>query len=124
MNKKIEKFIEQFSQSWMFGDLEKTGDLLSENVVFLAPDLKTEIGGRAKCLQSFAEYLEKAKTKTFEVSNKKIHVWGNTSTVVIDYYVEYELGGQDYKENGTEFWTLQKQKGEWKLVWRALVSSG
>ena len=107
----------------MSGDLEKTGDLLSENVVFLAPDLKTEIKGRANCLQSFREYLEMAKTKSFEIRDEKIHVWDNTATVVLVYDVEYELSGQNHIEKGTEFWTLRNQNGKWELVWRALVSS-
>ena len=97
--------------------------LLHDQVIFVSPDLKTEIRGLNACLQTIKDYSAKAKTKTFEVRNKKIHIWDETVMITLDYYVEYEMKNQSYKENGTEFWTLNKQNGNWKLVWRALVKN-
>ncbi len=44
-------------------ELEKVADLMDDNVVFVAPDLKSEIKGREKCLQTLKDYLNVAQTQ-------------------------------------------------------------
>ncbi len=121
MNKKILAFIEDFNSAWIKGDINKLTSLLDENIVFVTPDLKTEIRGRDNCIQTIREYLKQAETRSFEVLDRKIHIWKNTAVVSIDYYVEYVLNDTLYKENGKEFWTLQDKDNSWKMVWRAVV---
>jgi len=123
MNQRIETFINDFNKSWTQGEFESMTSLLHDKVIFVSPDLKTEIRGLNACLQTIKDYSANAKTKTFEVRNKKIHIWDETAMITLGYYVEYEMKNQSYKENGTEFWTLNKQNGNWKLVWRALVKN-
>ena len=121
MNQRIEKFIRNFNDSWTKGEIENIIPLLNEDVIFIAPDLKSEIKGKDNCIQTIKDYASNGETKLFEVTEKRIHIWAETAMVSIDYYVEYEMNEQFYKENGKEFWTLIHNKGYWQLVWRAMV---
>ena len=123
MSKEIEAFIEHFNNSWTKGEFESITPLLDDETIFVAPDLKTEIRGRDSCIQTIKDYSYNAETKIFNVTNKKIHIWDKTAMVALDYYVEYEMNNHYYKEKGKELWTLNKQKGRWKLVWIALVKN-
>ena len=95
--------------------------LLHQDVVFVAPDLKTKISGSAACMATIKEYGESAKTHLFQLEHKDITVRGQSAVVSLDYYIEYELNQELYKEKGKEFWTLTMESGVWKLVWRAMV---
>ncbi len=121
MNPQIDAFIKQFHDCWTKGDLIKLTSLLHDQIIFVAPDLKTEIKGKERCLQTIEDYSNNAVTKKFEVENKKIHVWDHTAMVIMDYDIEYRMKNENYKEKGTEFWTMVRENEKWKLVWRALA---
>ena len=121
MHQEIEKIIEQFNTGWTEGDLTILTPILHEKVVFMAPDLQTEFVGRESCLQTIKDYINQAETKSFEVKDKKIHIWEDTATATIEYTVSYEMNDQFYREEGKEAWTLVNQNGSWLLVWRAMI---
>lgn len=121
MNRQIESFIERFNESWTQGNFEEIKMLLDENVVFVTPDLKTEIIGKSGCIRTIEDYANNANTDVFKVTDKRIHTWDSTAMVSIDYYIEYETNNARYKEIGSEFWTLIEHRNSWKLVWRAMV---
>lgn len=121
MKEDIENFIENFNDAWTLGKVEQIIPLIHNRVIFLSPDFKTEIKGKENCLQSLKNYINMASTKIFDVVDKKINIWNQTAIVNLDYYVEYEMNNQNYKEKGTEFWTLINENDGWQLIWRALV---
>ncbi len=123
MNQEIETLIKRFNDSWTKGKFDSLTYLLDKEIIFVAPDLKTEINGKDNCIQTIRDYSNNAETKLFDVTNRKINIWNETAMVALDYYIEYEMNNQYYKEKGKEFWTLSKQEGEWKLVWRAMVKN-
>lgn len=63
MDQKVNTFINEFNNGWTMAELEKVADLMDDNVVFVAPDLKSEIKGREKCLQTLKDYLNVAQTQ-------------------------------------------------------------
>ena len=121
MIKQIEKLINDFNNGWTKGEIESITPILHENIVFVAPDLKTEIIGKDNCIQTIIDYISSGETKLFEITEMKIHVIEQTAIIILDYYVEYEMNNRYYKENGKEFWTLIEKDGNWQLVWRAMV---
>lgn len=123
MHQEIETFIKQFNDSWTKGTFDRLTHLLDNETIFVASDLESEITGKDRCIQTIRDYAHHAETKRFDVTHKKINIWNETAMVVLDYYVEYEMNNQLYKEKGKEFWTLNKQEGKWKLVWRAMVKN-
>ncbi|GAB4251967.1 MAG: hypothetical protein Kow0079_06330 [Vicingaceae bacterium] len=123
MSQEVESFIELFNKCWIKGKFNILTDLLDNKIIFIAPDLITEIKGKDNCIQTIKDFSKNAETKTFEVTNQKINIWDNTAVVVLDYYIEYEMNKQLYKEKGKEFWTLNKHNNNWRLVWRAIVKN-
>ena len=123
MNEKILSFIANFNHSWTKGKLDLIPEFLHEKVVFISPDLSTEIVGIEACIKTFEDYLNTAKTNKFRTTDIGINIWNSTAMVVLEYYVEYEIEEQVYKENCTECWTLVNQSEKWKLAWRALVKN-
>lgn len=123
MSQEIKKFIEHFNNSWTMGNAEDIVPLLDDKIIFLAPDLETEIKGKDNCVKTIKDYSKNAVTNFFEVTENKIHTWNNTAMVTLKYYVEYEMNNKHYKEKGTEFWTLNKLNESWRLVWRALINN-
>lgn len=120
---KIETFIREFNQHWIDGKLDLLADLVDDDVVFLAPDLTTEIKGKVLFLQGFKDYLDSAKTKVFEVRSQQVHAWRASACVVLEYYVEYEMNETEHQEVGKEIWFLNQVDGAWKMVWRSLVGN-
>ncbi|WP_142784692.1 nuclear transport factor 2 family protein [Changchengzhania lutea] len=121
MEEQIELFVDSFNTAWTQGNVKDINLLVDEDVIFVAPDLKTEIIGRKACIQTIRDYTKNAITKVFEIKDKQIHVWDRTATVSIDYYMEYQMNNKLYKENAKEFWTLIQKNNTWLLVWRAMV---
>lgn len=123
MKEDIENFIIDFNQAWTQGKSEDILPLLHQDAIFLAPDLKTEISGKDACLQTIKDYVNNAKTKSFNVTNTKIHIWENTAIVSIDYHVKYEMKNKIHQEASKELWTMSNASGKWQLVWRAMVGN-
>lgn len=119
----IEEFIGLFNEAWTQGHLEKLQKLLNENVIFVSPDLKSEIQGQKACIETIENYVNNAKTILFKVVDIKIHSWNNVAMISLDYYIEYEMSRKNFKETGKEFWTLMKEETRWTLAWRAMVSN-
>lgn len=123
MKKDIEQLILTFNEGWTKGHLKVVAALLHEEVIFVAPDLKTQISGKDACLKTIEEYNQNAQTKHFEVVRQHIHLWDDTAVVDLEYDVEYVLNETTYREKGKEFWTLNRGPDTWKIVWRAMVNN-
>ena len=119
----IEEFIIAFNDSWTNGALDQLNTLLHKECIFVTPEWKDELKGREKCLQSIKEYIDNANTRSFEVTETRIHKWEATAVVHLEYLVEYEMNSQTYKEKGREIWTLILQNDTWLMVWRAMVKN-
>ncbi len=83
MDQRIEIIINDFNKGWTQGEFESMTSLIHDKVIFVSPDLKTEIKGLNACLRTIKDYSAKAKTKTFEVRNKKIHIWNETAMITL-----------------------------------------
>ncbi len=123
MNKELEQFVFDFNNAWFNADLKKAESMLHENVVFVAPDLKTSINGKEACLQSLKDYITNSTTHHFEIENLKINTWVDTAVILLEYYVEYEFGNKNYQEIGTENWVLKREEKRYYLVWRAILNT-
>ena len=119
----IEDFISQFNEASMQAELTKLGDLMHPEVVFVLPDLQTSIDGIDACLQSVQEYANTAQTHKYEVRNQQIQQVGPAATILLTYFVEYEMNAQTYRELGSEVWNLVRMEDNWKMIWRGLIRS-
>ncbi len=123
MNSMIDNFITRFNEGWTQGQFDIIMPLLDDQIIFMAPDLQTEIKGKVSCVNTIKEYVSQAVTHLFEVTGKTIHIWDQSAVVVMDYYVEYEMNNQYYKEKGKEFWMLNRKDNQWKMIWRVMVEN-
>lgn len=119
----IKESIDNFNNGWLYGNLKKSETCLHEEVVFVSPDFKQKLSGKENCLKTLKEYISVAKTRKFEVTKHDISVWENTANAIIEYEIEYEILEKSYHEKGWELWTLLKNDGEWKIVWRGVLGN-
>lgn len=122
MNQVLSQFVDDFNDAWLQGDYQSLESLLHDDVIFLAPDLKTKVLGRTKCIQSLKDYVNNSSTNVFELRKKDIKVWADTAVILIEYLVEYDFDLDHYKEIGTENWVLKHHHSKWELIWRAIIS--
>ncbi len=52
INAHIEQVIHAFNKGWTHGNIELLETLLHDEVIFVAPDLTTEIEGKEACIQT------------------------------------------------------------------------
>ena len=118
----IEQVVNKFNDAWQAGNSDEILDLLHENVVFFTPDLKTELIGRDKCIDSLKSFMSHAVTHQFEVKLQNVFTSGDKATVFLKYWVDYTYDDKNYQEDGREWWLLAKVDGFWKIISRALVN--
>ncbi len=123
MDNQIEYLIDSFNIGWTQGNLQDIATIMDENVVFVAPDLQTEIIGKTACLKTIEDYVNSATTLEFKVTDKQVYSWNGTAMIRMEYFIEYQMNNEHYKEFGKEFWTLNKLNDTWKLVWRVMVNN-
>lgn len=123
MKKEIEEVIKHFNRGWTKGEFNMLENIMYEDVIFVAPDLKTQILGMENCINTIKEYNVAASTSLFDATNTDIKMWDDMAVVTLSYYIEYTMNNKNYKENGTEFWMLKKFDQRWKIIWRAIVGN-
>ena len=109
------------NRAWSKGKLEKLEEYFHKDVVMVAPEFNARAEGREACIESYEEFIGRATVAAFRESDIVIDIWGATGVSTYSWDIEYELGGQVYKETGRELLVFVRTRGRWQLVWRALM---
>jgi hypothetical protein len=121
MKKQIQNIIDIFSENMISKKSDKLNLILHNDVIFFSPDYANIFKGKNECINSINEYHKIADTFEFKIENSIIFEWNNTANIKLDYYIEYQIEDRIYKEKGTEFWTLAKEKDNCMLTSRVLL---
>ena len=123
MDKQIEELVHTFNTSWLQKDLEKLRTILHEEVVFMAPDMKSMLKGKEDCTGTIEEYIRRAVTHDFRIQIDSIHCIGQNGWLTLGYDIDYEIKGSRYKEHGVEIWGVLRRNEKWLLAWRCLAGN-
>ena len=118
--KAVRHVVRRINELWLSKRYDEIGELLSEHAVIAPPGFDGRIRGREAYLQSYREYDRVAITHEFSPGEPEVDLLGDVAVAVCPYFVEYELEGRTYQENGRDTLVLSRSTGEWRVVWRTM----
>ncbi|MCF8260778.1 MAG: hypothetical protein K9J12_08390 [Melioribacteraceae bacterium] len=117
-----ELFLNEFNKSWIEKDFEKLKSCMHQNVVFLLPDLITEVKGADNCTNSYLEFMKVATINTFSEKEILVNEFKSSVTIKYSFEIDYEIDSVRYKETGHEILVLEKSEYQPKIIWRLLLN--
>ena len=119
----ITDLIKSINQAVAEGDLSKLDPHFHENVKIISHDLKVLGDGKAVCIQSYADFISKAKIKKYDDNVKDVFLYENTAIVFYNNTMTWEIDGKSFTEQGEELYVLTRENDKWLIVLRKLIAS-
>ncbi len=113
--------VRELNRAWVEGRPEDLEEWFHEDMVIVAPDLRTRLDGREACVQSYVEFLDRGSVRGFEEIEPRVDVYGDTAVVTYRFDVTYEMGGETIRDRGGDVFVFQATPGGWKAVWRTML---
>ncbi|HEV8535437.1 MAG TPA: nuclear transport factor 2 family protein [Candidatus Limnocylindria bacterium] len=101
-----------------FGDLES---LLDKDVVMTGQGMDGPIQGRIAAIDSYSDFMAKARLGSFTERDQRIDVFGDTAVVTYAFDITYQMNERETKESGREAFVLVRREDRWVAVWRTLA---
>ncbi len=121
--RKIREIVAAINEAWVIGDYDAMGPYVAEHVVMAPPGLEdARVLGRAAFIASYRQFAEVAKTREFSAGVPRVDVIGDTAVATCPFTIAYELEGETYREKGIDVLVFSRPAGDWKVVWRTLIS--
>jgi ketosteroid isomerase-like protein len=61
--------------------------------------------------------------KELQASEPIIDLFGNVAVANAPWEIRYKMNDQDYHESGRDLLVLTREGGDWRVAWRAVLSS-
>lgn len=122
-SKQILNIIHQLNDAWATGHPEKLASLFREDIVMVHPDFTGRTEGRDACIASYAEFCSQATIHGVKIGEPGIEVFGDTAVSTYSYEVEYEMGGERFKDSGRDLFVFVREDDRWQAVWRTMIIS-
>jgi ketosteroid isomerase-like protein len=119
----IRSLLSRINEAWLKGHTERLNEYFHDDVVVKGPDLQEMARGREACVKSYADFMRMAKVKEFQAFEPVIDLFGNVAVVTGPWKISYRMNDRDYHESGRDLLVLIREVGEWRVVWRAVLSS-
>ena len=119
----ILSLLSRISEAWLEGRTEGLNDCFHNDVVIKGPQLQEMARGREACVKSYEDFIRLAKVREFKASEPVIDVFGAVAVASCTWKINYRMNDRDFRESGRDVLVLTHQEGEWKVVWRAVLSS-
>ena len=120
--REIREIVTAMNQAWVTGNYDAIGQHVAEHVVMAPPDLDGRVLGREAYVASFRQFAEVARTREFDPGVPRVDVIGNTAVATCPFTIAYELEGTTYREKGSDILVFARNAGEWRVVWRTVIS--
>jgi len=120
--REIRDIVAAINQAWVTGDYDAIGQYVAEQVVMAPPGLDGRVFGRDAYVASFRQFAEVARTHLFSPGVPRVDVIGNTAVAACPFTIGYELEGVSYREKGSDLLVFARAVGQWKIVWRTVLS--
>ncbi|MFC2158082.1 YybH family protein [Acidobacteriota bacterium] len=115
--------IKDMNTAWMQSDFDKLRDHFHEDMIIVAPDnLRVGVGIDA-CIASYESFMSEGRINSFKDKHIAVDIIGNTAAATYEYDVDYEINKKRSIEEGKEVLVFSKVSGQWKLLWRMIVSA-
>jgi ketosteroid isomerase-like protein len=121
VNQEVWQVVQRLNRAWVEGRPADLAKWFHEDMVIVAPDLRTRFEGREACIRSYAEFLDRGVVDRFEEIEPHVDVFGDAAVATYRFDVTYEMGGQTLRDRGGDLFVLRRENGGWKAVWRTML---
>lgn len=119
----ILKIIHELNDAWATGHPEQLAGFFHEDIVMVDPAFTRRLQGRDACIASYAEFCSQATIHGVKIGEPGIEVFGDTAVTTYSYEVDYEMGGERFKDSGRDLFVFVRADGKWQAVWRTMIIS-
>ncbi len=119
---KISEIIKNLNQAIGKGDLNKLDLFFHENIKIVDPNLKILGDGKKICIQSYIDFINKAKIEKYNDNINDIFIYKNTAIVFYSYSMTWLTDEKSYSDTGKELYVLTKENDKWLIVLRKLIA--
>jgi len=115
--------IRQLNDAWATGHPEDIAEFFHEDIVMVHPDFTGRSQGRDACVAGYVEFCSQATIHGVKIDEPGIEVFGDTAVTTYAYEVDYEMGGERFKDTGRDLFIFVREDGKWQAVWRTMIIS-
>jgi hypothetical protein len=117
----IVELLGQINDAWTLGKLDRLHDLFHDEMVIMGPDGTVMGEGREVCVQSYADFANRATVHGFRWDEPVVHVWAGSATCHSRYEIDYEVEGERKKESGGDFFLFVRVGDGWRVAQRIVL---
>lgn len=110
--------IGRINRSWRTGHTEALMDLFHEDALIVQPGFEKWVKGRERCVASYAEFAAAGTVHSYDESDHRVDLWGNTAVATYRFRIDFEVGGERYLEAGLDLLVFSRFDDSWQVVWR------
>ena len=115
--------VRQLNDAWASGHPEQLAEFFHKDIVMVHPDFSGRAQGRDVCVASYAEFCSQATIHGVKLGEPGVEVFGNTAVTTYSYELDYEMGGERFKDSGRDLFVFVREDGKWQAVWRTMIIS-
>jgi hypothetical protein len=119
----IRLLLNRINAAWLSGNFDDLAQLLDPEIVIRGPNLEHLARGRDAAINSYKDFTRQAKVHSFKEGEPEVDLNGNIAVAICPWQISYEMNGQTYDETGRDLFVLAFTEGNWRAVWRAVLSS-
>jgi uncharacterized protein (TIGR02246 family) len=121
-NEEILRVIQRMNDAWAKpSGAEELASFFREDIVMVHPDFIQRTEGRDACVASYEDFCKQAAILDFKISDPGIDVFNNTAIATYSYEIEYEMGGERFKDTGRDIFVFVRENDRWQAVWRTMI---
>ncbi len=119
----IRTLLTELNEAWLEGRWGVLTDCFRNDVVTRGPQLQEMARGREASVKSYQDFIRLATVREFKAREPVIDVFGTVAVASCPWEIDYRMNDRDIRESGHDLLVLTYAEGEWKVVWRAVLSS-
>ncbi len=121
----VRQLMKRINDAWLVGLPDAIPAALEgcfhDAIVFVGPGFRTLGGGKAACIQSYADFMRAAVVGHCNLDEPSIHVAGDTALATYRWTMRWEMNGRESTETGCDIFAFTRCDGRWLACWRAML---
>jgi ketosteroid isomerase-like protein len=118
--------LSNISEAWQLRQYDKLASHFDPDMTIVSPGFERRVQGRAACVDSYREFMDRATIERYEEAVPVVDVWGDTAVATYRWEMAWTAEGTADDEAGHDIVVLRRSSRDgveaWRVVWRAVTS--
>ena len=123
---RVRRVVARISAAWQACRFDDLASCFDAEMVIVAPGFQARVEGRAACVETYREFMERVRVTEYHESEPAVHVWGATAVASYRWEMAWDAGGTPNRDTGHDVLVFRRvQDGPdqpWRAVWRTIVA--